>query len=44
MSNSLAGLAKFSSAGPDDREININVVGNWCMLVLGDLNEGAISL
>ena len=43
-SNSLAGLAKFSLAGPDDRETNITVVGNWRMLVLGDLNEGAISL
>ena len=25
-------------------EANINVVGNWRMLVLGDLNERAISL
>ena len=28
----------------DVREANINVVGNWGMLVLGDLNERAISL
>ena len=28
----------------DVREANINVVGNWRMLVLGDLNEKAISL
>ena len=28
----------------DVREENINVVGNWRMLVLGDLNERAISL
>ena len=28
----------------DVREANINVVGNWRMLVLGDLNERAISL
>ena len=28
----------------DVREANINVVGNWQMLVLGDLNERAISL
>ena len=28
----------------DIREANINVVGNWWMLVLGDLNERAISL
>ena len=26
------------------REANINVVGNWRMPVLGDLNERAISL
>ena len=26
------------------REANINVVGNWRMLVLGDLNEKTISL
>ena len=26
----------------EDREANINVVGNWQMLVLGDLNERAI--
>ena len=26
------------------REANINVVGNWWMQVLGDLNERAISL
>ena len=25
-------------------DANINVVGNWQMLVLGDLNERAISL
>ena len=29
---------------PDVREANINVVGNWRMPVLGDLNERAISL
>ena len=28
----------------DVREANINVVGNWRMPVLGDLNEYAISL
>ena len=28
----------------DVREGNINVVGNWLMLVLGDLNESAILL
>ena len=28
----------------DVREVNINVVGNWRMPVLGDLNERAISL
>ena len=28
----------------DVREANINVVGNWLMPVLGDLNERAISL
>ena len=28
----------------DVRETNINVVGNWRMPVLGDLNERAISL
>ena len=28
----------------DVREANINVVGNWQMKVLGDLNERAISL
>ena len=28
----------------DVREANINVVGNWQMPVLGDLNERAISL
>ena len=28
----------------DVREANINLVGNWRMLVLGDLNERAISL
>ena len=28
----------------DDREANINVVGNWRMLELGDLNERAISI
>ena len=28
----------------DVGEANINVVGNWLMLVLGDLNERAISL
>ena len=28
----------------DVRETNINVVGNWRMPVLGDLNEKAISL
>ena len=28
----------------DVREANINVVGNWRMPVLGDLNERAISL
>ena len=28
----------------DVREANINVVGNWRMLVLGDLNQRAISL
>ena len=28
----------------DVREVNINVVGNWRMQVLGDLNERAISL
>ena len=28
----------------DVREANINVVGNWRMLVLGDLNERVISL
>ena len=28
----------------DDREANINVVGNWRMPVLGDLNERAISM
>ena len=28
----------------DIREININIVGKWRMLVLGDLNERAISL
>ena len=28
----------------DVREANINVVGNWWMPVLGDLNERAISL
>ena len=28
----------------DVREANINVVGNWRMLVLGDLNERAILL
>ena len=27
----------------DVRDANINVVGNWQMLVLGDLNERAIS-
>ena len=26
------------------REANVNVVGNWQMQVLGDLNERAISL
>ena len=30
--------------GEDVREENINVVGNWRMAVLGDLNERAISL
>ena len=28
----------------DAREASINVVGNWRMLVLGDLNEREISL
>ena len=28
----------------DVREANINVVGNWRMSMLGDLNETAISL
>ena len=28
----------------DVREANVNVVGNWWMLVLGDLNEREISL
>ena len=28
----------------DVREANINVVGNWRMPMLGDLNERAISL
>ena len=28
----------------DVREANINVLGNWRMTVLGDLNEIAISL
>ena len=28
----------------DVREANINVVGNWRMPVLGDLNERAITL
>ena len=28
----------------DMREVNINVVGNWRMPMLGDLNERAISL
>ena len=28
----------------DVKEANINVVGNWRMPVLGDLNERAISL
>ena len=28
----------------DVREANINVIGNWRMPVLGDLNERAISL
>ena len=28
----------------DVREVNINVVGNWRMPVLGDLNERALSL
>ena len=28
----------------DVREVNINLVGNWRMPVLGDLNERAISL
>ena len=28
----------------DVREANINIVGNWRMPVLGDLNERAISL
>ena len=28
----------------DDQEANINVVGNWYMPVLGDLNESAILL
>ena len=28
----------------DDREANIDVVGNWLMPMLGDLNERAISL
>ena len=28
----------------DVREANINIVGNWRMLVLGDLNERSISL
>ena len=28
----------------DVREANINVVGNWQMPLLGDLNERAISL
>ena len=28
----------------DVREVNINVVGNWQMQVLGDLNERAVSL
>ena len=28
----------------DVREANINVVGNWRVPVLGDLNERAISL
>ena len=28
----------------DVREANINVVGNWWMPVLGDMNERAISL
>ena len=28
----------------DIKEANINVVSNWRMLVLGDLNERAISL
>ena len=28
----------------DVREANMNVVGNWQMLVLGDLNGRAISL
>ena len=28
----------------DVREANINVVGNWRMPVLGDLNERALSL
>ena len=28
----------------DVREVNINVVGNWRMPILGDLNEKAISL
>ena len=29
---------------PDVREENINVVGNWPMPMLGDLNEQAITL
>ena len=28
----------------DDREVNINVIGNWRMPVLGEFNERAISL
>ena len=28
----------------DVRDANINIVGNWLMPVLGDLNERAISL
>ena len=28
----------------DVREANINVIGNWRMPMLGDLNERAISL
>ena len=35
---------KYFEQVADVREANINVVGNWRMPVLGDLNERAISL